>query len=119
MKLFSQATAYDKRSDVLAWCMTITAWECRTERTRINRARSRKQPKSKAVDNATLAAPQLEMELEEDRRLLRQCLEHLAEPEREALMQSAAGVSLEAAMRKRKQRGLAKLRDIWNRLHDA
>lgn len=116
LKLFEQAADYDERHRVEAWALSLTAWELRTARRRRGRRRE--------VDFES-APPRASEDPEEAmiRKLLAEeatrVLGLLRPGDREtlALAFHDEPVAMSAALRKRKQRALARLRQVWRSIH--
>lgn len=109
--LFRRAPDFDRDGDALAWAMTLAVWHCRTARRR--RDRSKVVPIESAPEPPAIE-PSAE-ELLDDRRMrthLEQAIGALGERDREALDEILAGGSLDAALRKRKERMIVKLRRL-------
>lgn len=107
--LFRRAPDFDREGDALAWAMTIAAWHCRTERRRRSRART------SALEGEP-AAPHVDVEdALDDRRIveaLEQACAGLSDKDREVLDAMLGGAPLDAALRKRKERMIVKLRRL-------
>lgn len=120
-KIFERAATYDRARPALPWAMAIAAWECRT----IARRRSRRREVAAApqgLEEPGAAGPH---ELVAQRRLEEAAvaaLGQLSERDREALVATywdrAEGAELiGATFRKRRERALRRLRDLWRRLY--
>lgn len=109
-EVFTRASDFDPEGDALAWALTITTWRCRTERKR--RARRRTVPLDAGVEQlpADALGPDAAAEERELRAALEQATLDLTERDREALERVLAGMPLDAALRKRKERLLVRLR---------
>lgn len=117
-KLFGQASSYDRQTPAVAWALTIAAWECRTIRRRGQRARV------VALDDASGApssgpSPE-ELVVQRDlEAAVHAAFEQLAGADQEALrraLDEVRGVG-SALDRKRKQRALHRLRDVFRRIY--
>ena len=116
-KILARASDYDPKRPALPWALAISAWECRT----ILRKRSRRKetPEELADEPMTAAA-------DEDllRRNLTQAaldaMGQLSDSDRETLVATfwdeAAGAS-GATFRKRRERALQRLRDVFKRVY--
>lgn len=108
--LFRRASDFDREGDALAWALTIATWHCRTERRRRSRSRTG------ALDTDPIAEG-LEAEDALDDRRLRVALEEacagLGDKDREVLDAILSGAPLDAALRKRKERMIVKLRRLF------
>lgn len=108
--LFRRASDFDRDGDALAWALTIAAWHCRTERRRRTRART-------VAMDIEPAAHSVEAESAlDDRRLLaalEQACVGLSSKDREVLDAIVAGLPLDAALRKRKERMVVRLRRLF------
>jgi RNA polymerase sigma-70 factor (ECF subfamily) len=109
-EVFTRASDFDGEGDALAWALTITTWRCRTERKR--RSRRRTVPLDGDVDRMPLDSPGPDAAAEERelRAALQQAALDLTDRDREALERVLAGEPLDAALRKRKERLLVRLR---------
>ncbi|MEW5742711.1 MAG: sigma factor [Myxococcota bacterium] len=116
LKVFAQAPGFDTSKDALAWALEVTVWECRTERQRV--ARSRTKEVSAAAQLSTASTPEAEVEAAELSAALAGAMAGLSEKDREELAkvvrEEAAG---DAASRKRRQRALERLKALWRTLH--
>lgn len=117
VRLFEQASEFDRDRDALAWALEIAAWQCRTERRR--RGRSKEGALEPAFDAPVAhASPELTVETVELHRALDAALADLPERDRETLRavldESGEGG---ATWRKRKERALARLRLVWRTVH--
>ena len=115
-KVLTRATEYDARRPALPWALAITAWECRTLLRK--RGRRRELPEALLPEAATESIDEL---LQRD--LLNaavHALGTLSNEDREALVATywdqAASVS-GATLRKRRERALARLREVFRRLY--
>lgn len=116
MKLFEQAADFRQGGDAMAWALEITAWECRTELRREHR--SAHAPADDPAE-APLAADAL-LERQELVRSMGETLGQLSAPDRlliESILKDAYPSKPDAAMRKRRQRALERLRRIWSVLY--
>ena len=109
-EVFTRASNFDGDGDALAWALTITTWRCRTERKR--RSRRRTVPLDASVEELAIDAPgpDAAAEARELRAALQQASLDFTERDREALEMVLAGSPLDAALRKRKERLLVRLR---------
>jgi RNA polymerase sigma-70 factor (ECF subfamily) len=119
LKLFEQASDYERGRDAAAWALAICAWECRTVRTRrvrrreVGIAEAGEPPDERDPERATIGK-QLES-------AAREILGQLSEADRETLLATIAGergaeVSV-ATFRKRRERAVARLRQAWRRVY--
>ena len=113
MKLFEQAADFRQGGDAMAWALEITAWECRTELRREHR--SAHPPAEEPAE----APPQADALLERQElvRTMGETLGQLSAPDRqliESILKDAYPSNPDAAMRKRRQRALERLRRIWS-----
>lgn len=116
-KLFEQAPDYDEAHDVVAWALSIAAWEVRTERQRRVRRRetdlgSAEEPVAEDVENQMIR----KLLAEEATRLL-----STLTPQDQATLRIAFAEGSESGptFRKRKQRALSRLRRAWRILYGA
>ncbi len=114
IKLFGQASAYDETKDVAAWALSLTAWECRTIRTRARRRRE--VPIDDEIDTQAFDPTSALLE----RKVLQEAeavLQTLSERDQEVLRSAFADEGRGATFRKRKQRALARLLAAWRTNH--
>ena len=114
LKLFAQAAAYDETKDVAAWALSLTAWECRTIRTRNRR---RKEVPMLEVDSDPVHDPRddlFERKVIEEARAV---LKSLSPADQETLQRAFAGDGCGPTFRKRKQRAIARLIHAWRTIH--
>lgn len=119
-KICSRISDFDRARDGLSWAFGIAGYEVLTQRKR--RLRRREVPADASLDHAPdTAASQEDALLERERRAaLEQALQTLAEEDRRALGLAAAGAArpiASATSRKRKQRALERLRELWRGIH--
>jgi RNA polymerase sigma factor (sigma-70 family) len=109
-EIFARASEFDPDRDVVAWAITIATWRCRTERRRRQRARL------SPLDEAALAPadgnPEEAYLSREAHAILESARAQLGELDREALAAVLGGAPLSAALRKRKERLLPRLRRL-------
>lgn len=112
VEIFARASELHPEGDALAWALTIAVWRCRTERRR--RTRRRSVPLGEGA--AELPAPDDDPEAlalaREAHHALEAAIGHLSERDREAVDAVLSGAPLSAALRKRKERLLVRLRRI-------
>jgi len=111
IRLFEEAPAYRRGSSVLAWALSLTYWEARSERQRIKRSKLSPLSDTEPVDKQTSA---LDLLIDEEaRRELNQLLAALDPEERALLGLEDSNLSPHlspSAVRKRRQRLLARVR---------
>jgi RNA polymerase sigma-70 factor (ECF subfamily) len=111
IRLFEEAHTYRPGSSVLAWALSLTYWEARTERKRRSRAKTETWTDQGALDETPNALTQLVDD--EARRELTALIDTLASDERALLglgePQLIAHVA-PSTVRKRRQRLLARLK---------
>lgn len=118
LKVFSRITDFDTTRDGVAWVFGIAAFEIKTFRKQ--RQRRKEGPE---IDSAHAAAPAatpeeaaIEMEL---RQALTDVLGELKPTDREVLLSDRArNEPASATSRKRRQRALGRLRDLWRRRYE-
>jgi len=117
MKLFGQAVDFDPEGDALTWALALAVWECRTIRRR--RQRSRVAPLAPDAHAPGVgASPEEELLARETEHALEESLGRLAPTDREVLLGIARGAQpAGAALRKRRQRALDRLRQAWRAIH--
>ena len=119
-KIFSQASHYDATRPALAWAFSIASWECRT----LLKQRRRQATRLVNIERAE-ALPSNERTPEESAlegrmmMALRESFESLSTADQEVL-EGAFLDDMRAAqppaVRKRKERALARLRNAWRKL---
>jgi DNA-directed RNA polymerase specialized sigma24 family protein len=109
VEIFERSADFERDRDALAWALTITVWCCRTERRRRSRRRIEPLDVGDAVASSMPDPEQMLVERHQ-RELLRQVAGELDPLDREALDAVLSGEPLSAALRKRKQRLLVRLR---------
>ena len=117
MKLFEQVQDFRPGADAVAWALELTAWECKSELRRSFRQGQKDLPEATASD---AAGPDSSYEREELRRALLDTVAQLAESDRtliEAILQETYPANADAAQRKRKERALGRLRQLWGSLY--
>lgn len=110
VEIFARAGELDAEGDALAWALTIAVWRCRTERKR--RARRRTEPLGEGADEPVAQGrdPEEVAIAREARAALEAAVGTLGVRDREALDAVLGGAPLSAALRKRKERLLLRLR---------
>lgn len=114
-KVCARIHDFDRRRDGVAWAFGIAGFEVRTQRKKTQRRREVSDAPLRA-EAAGGPSPEAMLETKELEEALAQALGALTEADREALLESAADAPSPAARRKRKQRALERLRDLWRRL---
>ena len=109
--LFRRAHEFEVGRDALTWALTIGVWHCRTERKRRSR---RRHHGADALDEMREEGegPEDALLENETRAHFREALAELSESERETLDEVLQGTPLSAALRKRKERMLTKLKRL-------
>lgn len=118
IKVFERASSFDPAlGDGLAWVLALTSWECRTAR----RAHSRRRDDPWVEEIACDSSPERVMLSADLGRALHRAMAELSREDNEVLWQSATGGErspmLAATFRKRLQRALARLRQVWRARH--
>ena len=120
-KIFGRASDYDPSRPALPWALTIATWECATLRRKRQRARTQD---SAEVEAAASPAPSPEdqtmtTELEA---ALRATMNELPLADRETLDAAFFDETLQGAtnpaFRKRKERAISRLRNLWRKLRE-
>ena len=119
LKVFDRAASFDPSRAALPWVLAIAAWECRTIRKQHARAREVELPAQERIDEgASPEARLIEAELEAAATSL---LGALSEADRETLratMSEERPAALDAAtFRKRRERAVGRLREVWRRVY--
>lgn len=118
-KLFLQAADYDPSRSAVAWALTVAFWECRSAR----RSSERRRLSSLEVELASAdASPEQALTHAELHVALASAIEHLSTADQDVLKSVLAednggGAVGGAAFRKRKERAIARLREMWRRLY--
>jgi RNA polymerase sigma factor (sigma-70 family) len=119
-KICSRSADFDRSRDALSWAFGIASYEILTQR--------RRRQRSREVPDEALIAAQVDAAASQEERLLQgeqqhafaQAVAALADADRRSLGLEpdprALGLA-GAALRKRKQRALLRLRDLWRSLH--
>lgn len=121
VKVASRIADYDRNRDGLTWVYAIAAFEVRTYLRRLQRRREAPATAGDA-DPADPMPLQVDLMIEEEvSSMLAGALGGLTDAERTLL--GVGDASLDealsgAAMRKRRQRALSKLRSLWSKLYD-
>lgn len=110
VEIFGRASDFDPERDVVAWALTIATWRCRTERRR--RQRARLWPIDEAGELAGGRDPEDAYLEREAHAALEAARAELGELDRQALDAVLGGAPLSAALRKRKERLLPRLRRL-------
>ncbi|MGZ3453586.1 MAG: RNA polymerase sigma factor [Polyangiales bacterium] len=116
LKLFSECHRFEREGDAVRWALTLATWECRTLRQK--RARRRESfVESEAFAHAT---PESELVARDLEHAALDALEMLSDLDRTTLLAETAPANVSAvSFRKRKERALARLREVWRRVHGA
>jgi RNA polymerase sigma-70 factor (ECF subfamily) len=119
LKLFSESHRFEPEGDALRWALTLATWECRTLRKK--RARRRESFVELAPEDAlSPATPETELVARDLERRALEALEMLSELDRSTLLADTSPRDVSAvSFRKRKERALARLREVWRRVHGA
>lgn len=119
VKLFEQASRYERGHDAVSWALAICAWECRSVRTR--RARRREVEIAEAPEVASGQDPEQATIAKELEAAASETLGQLSDADRETLLatieaERPLGVA-GATFRKRRERAFARLRQAWRRVY--
>jgi RNA polymerase sigma-70 factor (ECF subfamily) len=116
IKVFAQASRYDTQRDGLSWALAITAWECRTTRTRVGRRRE--DPLSVPLLSGDVAESVLAADL---RAAVRELADDLRPEDAETLAilfdDSPRPDLAPATFRKRVQRAIDRFARLWRTRH--
>lgn len=121
IKVAARIADYDRARDGVTWVYAIAAYEIRTLRRK--HLRRHELPNVENIDQFTTPAPSTEDMYIEDqmRQVLTEALGTLSESDREALgltdRGTDSGEASDAAVRKRRQRAVTKLRTLWSQLY--
>jgi RNA polymerase sigma factor (sigma-70 family) len=115
VSVFARASEFEPGRDALAWAIGIAAWECRTTL----RARTRRRDDAALPDIvASEASPEAALIERDLIAAIEEATGVLAPADREALGLGDTSSNLAAAtLRKRRQRALLRLRQVWSRIH--
>lgn len=117
VRLCQQLPDYQVDKDALAWALEVAKWECRTERTRARRSREAGLDAAQRLEAGT-AAPDDALSAQQLSAALSEAMEVLTPSDRQELERVLAEApSGDAAGRKRRQRALERLRQVWRGLH--
>jgi RNA polymerase sigma-70 factor (ECF subfamily) len=118
VRLFGQLSQFDRERDALTWALTIVTWECRTARkSRMRRGETREATELGVLDGQGDA---------EHRDLVRAAiatLDELAPADREVIIATLTDddelrrAIAPATFRKRLERALSRLRNLWRSRH--
>lgn len=118
-KILERASDYDPKRPAMPWALAIASWECRT----ILRKRSRRRETSEVTEASTDAGvhdPETDLVQRELTEAAVAAMGQLSDNDRQALLatfwEEAASVD-GAALRKRRERALTRLRNSWRRLY--
>jgi DNA-directed RNA polymerase specialized sigma24 family protein len=112
MKMFSQAADFDPAGDVLSWGLTLATWEARSHNRRSKRRAGICLPHPDHPRSPEEAA------IERDSKaLLERLVGELSEGDQEVLSvaRGDGAPPLSAALRKRRERALIRLKQLWRR----
>lgn len=109
--LFRRAHEFEPSRDALTWALTIGVWHCRTERKRRSRRKHHGPGDLDALRDDT-EGPEDVLMAQETRAHFQGVLLELSESERETLDEVLQGAPLSAALRKRKERMITKLKRL-------
>jgi len=116
VKLFERAPAYERGRDTAAWALAICAWECRSVRTR--RARRREVDLGDAAERPSIDDPEHLMIGRDLEAAARDALGQLSDADRATLFaEERASDVPSATFRKRRERAIARLRQVWRRVY--
>jgi RNA polymerase sigma factor (sigma-70 family) len=123
LKFFDQVADFDRTRDAVAWALTITSFECRTHRRRLQRRKDRAELSMVHHALSTTETPEdtvIERDLEA---AAREVLGSLSDPDIRTVLAAMAEERQEhergATFRKRLQRALGRLRVAWRTKHES
>jgi RNA polymerase sigma factor (sigma-70 family) len=123
LKIFARADELDPERDAVSWAVGVALWECKTLQKRDRRGRFDRSPSAKHRVAALSSVDQDPEQLAEERELraaLEAGLRDLRPSDAEVLRMLLRGGSPEipsATFRKRVQRAVARLRELWRQRH--
>jgi RNA polymerase sigma-70 factor (ECF subfamily) len=111
---------FDRSRDGVAWAFGIAAWEVRTCLRKVHR---RREAPDTAIADVAVDSPNPEEQMLRAslRSAVMELIDILPERDRETLLgelDGPAGRPATPAQRKRRQRALSRLRDLWSHHHD-
>ncbi len=117
MKIFNRASDYEPEREALNWALAIATWECRTLRRKTQR--KREVPSEEAPENSAPGlCPELAAHTAQLRAALDAALSSLPARDRDFLLadlQEAGHPGIKpATVRKRRQRAIMRLRNLWS-----
>jgi RNA polymerase sigma-70 factor (ECF subfamily) len=116
LKLFSECHRFDRDGDAVRWALTLATWECRT----LRQKRTRRREAFVERDLEMQTNPESELVARDLERKALEALEMLSDLDRSTLLSETAPENVSAvSFRKRKERALARLREVWRRVHGA
>jgi RNA polymerase sigma-70 factor (ECF subfamily) len=121
-KVFSQASSYDPSRPALPWVLAIATWECRTMRKRWSRSREIGTEFDSAVRDGG-ASPEERLIHVEQECALREAMSELTPADQTTLqnvldeVEPASRTVGGATFRKRHERAVTRLRNLWRELY--
>jgi len=121
-KVFTRSSDYDPQRAALPWALAIAAWECRTTLRKRQRRREAPPVEEEGLSELGVSAGETEEQFAQ-RDLVRAALDalgNLPELDRETLTATfweEAATTSGATLRKRRERGLERLRTSFRRLY--
>jgi RNA polymerase sigma factor (sigma-70 family) len=123
LKIFARADELDPERDAVSWAVGVALWECKTLQKKDQRSRIEDSRRAKDRVSALCSVdknPEQAAEEQELRAALQEGLRDLHPLDAEVLAALLRGESAEipsATFRKRVQRAVARLRDLWRQRH--
>lgn len=120
-KIFGRAADYDPARPALPWALTLATWECATLRRKRQRARTQGSAALEAAPSQA-GTPEEQTLAKELEAALRATMDELSPADRETLDAAFFDETLQGAaspaFRKRKERAVSRLRNLWRRLRE-
>ena len=120
-KIFGRASDYDPSRPALPWALTIAAWECATLRRKRQRSRTQGSAEVESAPSQAQSPEDLAIASELEA-ALRATIAELPLADRDTLDAAFFDETLQGAstpaLRKRKERAVSRLRNLWRRLRE-
>lgn len=118
IRLFEQASDFQRDADALSWALEIASWECRTQLRRRGRSREGELSPAALLVPSPQATPERSFEDRELEAALHEVMGELEPAQRKALGEKDDATVSAATWRKRRERALARLKTLWRSHHD-
>jgi RNA polymerase sigma-70 factor (ECF subfamily) len=118
VKVFERAASFDATRDALPWVLSIAAWECRSLRKKRARSRETSDAHDEAASDESPEQRYVDAELAA---AVHAVLGELSKDDRDTLERTMAEEAPQdiaaATFRKRRERALTRLKNVWRRVH--